>query len=86
MCLVPNYSVVVCGIVDSQSLRAFSSRQDVYRVAQFSLTTGTEIYKDFFPTQHAPSGMAMVTVAGTQCLAFSYEGVLFYHVRLCETF
>ena len=73
MCLVPNYSVVVCGIVDSQSLRAFNSPQGVYKVAQYSLMTGAEIYRDFFPTQHAPSGMAVVTVAGTQCLAFSYE-------------
>ena len=73
MCLVPNYSVVICGTVDGQCLRALNLYRFVYKVAQYSLTTGAEIYRDCFPTQRAPSGMAMVTVAGTQCLAFSYE-------------
>ena len=74
MCLAPNYSVVVCGKVNGQSRRSGNSPQATMNmVTRYSLTTGTEIFRDFFSTQLAPSGMTTVTVAGTQCLAFSYE-------------
>ena len=68
MCLAPNYSVVLCGKVDGQS-----ERGGMYKVTRYSLTTGAVVFRESFPAYHAPSGMAMVTVAGTQCLAFSYE-------------
>ena len=74
MCLAPNYSVVVCGKVNGQSRRSGNSPQATMNmVTRYSLTTGTEILRDIFPTEQTPSGMTTVTVAGTQYLAFSYQ-------------
>ena len=74
MCLAPNYSVVVCGKVNGQSRCSGNSPQaTMYVVTQYILATGTEIFRDFFLTEHTPSGMTTVTMGGAQCLAFSYR-------------